>query len=88
MCSDLNRINSCAYFNITFCFGSIIARHKELCGMSQASVEYRALQLVSSLENYGVEWHWARDADGHKVVIGVGPAGLFICKQDFKPVNR
>uniref|UniRef100_A0A4W4GBM1 RING-type E3 ubiquitin transferase n=1 Tax=Electrophorus electricus TaxID=8005 RepID=A0A4W4GBM1_ELEEL len=32
---------------------SITERHKELRGISQASAEYRALQLVSSLENYG-----------------------------------
>lgn len=71
-----------------FCFGSIIARHRELRGTSQASAEYQALQLVSSLENYGVEWHWARDAEGQKVAIGVGREGLFICKQDFTPLNR
>lgn len=66
----------------------MIMRHKELRGTSQASAEYQALQLVSSLENYGVEWHWARDAEGHNVAIGVGPEGLLICKQDFTPVNR
>ncbi|KAM9488893.1 E3 ubiquitin-protein ligase MYLIP-B [Clarias gariepinus] len=72
----------------TITMNSIIMRHKELHDMSQASAEYQALQLVSSLENYGVEWHWARDSEGHKVGIGVGPEGLFICKQDFTPVNR
>ncbi|KAI4891209.1 hypothetical protein NFI96_033045 [Prochilodus magdalenae] len=67
---------------------NIIARHRELQGLSQASAEYQALQLVSSLENYGVEWHWARDTEGHKVAIGVGPEGLLICKEDFTPINR
>ncbi|XP_072536462.1 E3 ubiquitin-protein ligase MYLIP-B [Salminus brasiliensis] len=67
---------------------SIIARHKDLEGLSQASAEYQALQLVSSLENYGVEWHWARDTEGHRVAIGVGPEGLLICKEDFTPINR
>ncbi|KAK1794689.1 hypothetical protein P4O66_001403 [Electrophorus voltai] len=67
---------------------SITERHKELRGISQASAEYRALQLVSSLENYGVEWHWAWDTQGHMVTIGVGPEGLFICKEDFMPSER
>ncbi|KAL6489297.1 hypothetical protein MHYP_G00030380 [Metynnis hypsauchen] len=67
---------------------NIIARHKELQGLSQASSEYQALQLVASLEIYGVEWHWARDTEGHKVAIGVGPEGLLICKEDFAPINR
>ncbi|KAF7708119.1 E3 ubiquitin-protein ligase MYLIP-B [Silurus meridionalis] len=92
---DYNQ-NTAKYFYTQICgqesdprtMNSIIARHKELHGMGQASAEYQALQLVSTLENYGVEWHWARDAEGHKVGIGVGPKGLFICKQDFTPVNR
>ncbi|XP_066539336.1 E3 ubiquitin-protein ligase MYLIP-B [Hoplias malabaricus] len=67
---------------------SIIARHKELQSLSQASAEYQALQLLSSLENYGMEWHWARDTEGHKVAIGVGPEGLLICKEDFTTVNK
>ncbi|XP_064204254.1 E3 ubiquitin-protein ligase MYLIP-A [Anguilla rostrata] len=67
---------------------SIIAKHKELEGLSQASVEYQALQLVSSLEHYGVEWHWTRDAEGQRLAVGVGPEGIAICKQDFTLVNR
>ncbi|KAK3551423.1 hypothetical protein QTP70_017309 [Hemibagrus guttatus] len=92
---DYNQ-NTAKYFYTQICgqesdphtMNSIVARHKEIRGTSQASAEYQALQLVSSLENYGVEWHWARDAEGHDVGIGVGPEGLFICKQDFTPVNR
>lgn len=51
-------------------------------------MEYQALQLVSSLEHYGVEWHWARDANGQRLAIGVGPEGIAICKEDFSLVNR
>lgn len=69
-------------------FCSIISRHKALEGLSQGSVEYQALQLVSSLEHYGVEWHWARDANGQRLAIGVGPEGIAICKEDFSLVNR
>ncbi len=69
-------------------FGSIIAKHKALEGLSQASVEYQALQLVSSLEHYGVEWHWVRDAEGQRLAIGVGPDGIAICREDFSLVNR
>ncbi|XP_061113040.1 E3 ubiquitin-protein ligase MYLIP-B [Conger conger] len=67
---------------------SIIARHRALEGLSTASTEYQALQLVSSLEHYGVEWHWVRDGEGQKLAIGVGPEGISICKQDFSLINR
>ncbi|XP_054620221.1 E3 ubiquitin-protein ligase MYLIP-A isoform X2 [Dunckerocampus dactyliophorus] len=67
---------------------SIVSRHKALDGVSQGSVEYQALQLVSMLEHYGVEWHWARDANGQRLAIGVGPEGIAVCKEDFSLVNR
>lgn len=66
---------------------SIVSRHKRLEGLSQGSVEYQALQLVSSLEHYGVEWHWARDGAGQRLAIGVGPDGIAVCKEDFSLVN-
>ncbi|XP_036371469.1 E3 ubiquitin-protein ligase MYLIP-A [Megalops cyprinoides] len=72
----------------TATINSIVSKHKALEGLSQASVEYQALQLVSSLEHYGVEWHWARDAEGQRMAIGVGPEGITICKEDFSLVNR
>ncbi|KAG7458153.1 hypothetical protein MATL_G00235100 [Megalops atlanticus] len=72
----------------TATINSIILKHKALEGLSQASVEYQALQLVSSLEHYGVEWHWGRDAEGQRMAIGVGPEGIAICKEDFSLVNR
>ncbi|CDQ87607.1 unnamed protein product [Oncorhynchus mykiss] len=67
---------------------SIISKHKALEGQSLGSVEYQALQLVSSLEHYGVEWHWARDAEAQRLAIGVGPEGITVCKEDFSLVNR
>lgn len=67
---------------------SIIAKHKELEGLSQASAEYQVLQIVTTLENYGVEWHSVRDSEGQKLLIGVGPEGISICKDDFSPINR
>lgn len=67
---------------------SIISRHKTLAGLGQGSVEYQALQLVASLEHYGVEWHWARDANTQRLAIGVGPEGIAVCKEDFSLVNR
>lgn len=67
---------------------NIFLRHKSLEGVSQASAEYQALQLVSSLNYYGVEWHSARDPEGQELLIGVGPEGLFVCKTDFTPIER
>lgn len=67
---------------------SIVAKHKELEGISQASAEYQVLQIVSAMENYGIEWHAVRDSEGQKLLIGVGPEGISICKEDFSPINR
>lgn len=67
---------------------SIISRHKTLEGLGQGPVEYQALQLVAALEHYGVEWHWARDASGQRLAIGVGPEGIAVCKEDFSLANR
>ncbi|KAM4792050.1 E3 ubiquitin-protein ligase MYLIP isoform 2-T2 [Cyanocitta cristata] len=67
---------------------SIITKHKELEGLSQASAEYQVLQIVTTLENYGVEWHSVRDSEGQKLLIGVGPEGISIRKDDFSPINR
>lgn len=67
---------------------SVIVRHRALEGLGTASTEYQALQLLSSLEHYGVEWHWARDGEGQKLAVGVGPEGIAICKQDFSLINR
>uniref|UniRef100_A0A673TSD6 E3 ubiquitin-protein ligase MYLIP n=2 Tax=Suricata suricatta TaxID=37032 RepID=A0A673TSD6_SURSU len=67
---------------------SIVAKHKELEGTSQASAEYQVLQIVSAMENYGTEWHSVRDSEGQKLLIGVGPEGISICKDDFCPINR
>ncbi|XP_042628459.1 E3 ubiquitin-protein ligase MYLIP-B [Cyprinus carpio] len=67
---------------------NIFLRHKSLEGVSQASAEYQALQLVSSLNYYGVEWHSACDSEGQELLIGVGPEGLFVCKIDFTPIER
>lgn len=89
---ELNQLlNGCPFLPLSphpYPFCSIISRHKVLEGSSQGSVEYQALQLVSSLEHYGVEWHWVRDADGQRLAIGVGPEGIAICKEDFSLVNR
>ncbi|XP_064137049.1 E3 ubiquitin-protein ligase MYLIP isoform X3 [Loxodonta africana] len=67
---------------------SIIAKHKELEGTSQASAEYQVLQIVSAMENYGVEWHSVRNSEGQRLLIGVGPEGISICTDDFSPINR
>nr|XP_042716442.1 E3 ubiquitin-protein ligase MYLIP isoform X2 [Chrysemys picta bellii] len=78
----------CAKELTTATLDSITAKHKELEGLSQASAEYQVLQIVSTLENYGIEWHSVRDSEGQKLLIGVGPEGISICKDDFSPINR
>ncbi|XP_069469664.1 E3 ubiquitin-protein ligase MYLIP [Ambystoma mexicanum] len=66
----------------------ITAKHKGLEGLSQASAEYQVLQIVSTLDNYGVEWHSVRDNEGQKLIVGIGPEGVAVCKEDFSPINR
>ncbi|XP_076864513.1 E3 ubiquitin-protein ligase MYLIP-A [Brachyhypopomus gauderio] len=67
---------------------SIVAKHQALEGLSQGSVEYQALQLVSALEHYAVEWHWVRDGEAQRLAVGVGPDGITVCRDDFSLVNR
>ncbi|NP_001088162.1 myosin regulatory light chain interacting protein L homeolog [Xenopus laevis] len=78
----------CAKELDTAALESIIAKHKSLEGLSQASGEYQFLQIVSTLETYGVEWHSVRDAEGQKLMVGIGPEGISLCKEDFSPINR
>ncbi|KAM5322166.1 E3 ubiquitin-protein ligase MYLIP isoform 2-T2 [Glossophaga mutica] len=78
----------CAKELSTAALNSIVAKHKELEGTSQASSEYQVLQIVSAMENYGIEWHSVRDSEGQRLLIGVGPEGISICKDDFSPINR
>lgn len=90
---DYNQ-NTARYQNLctkeleTSALESIIEKHKGLEGLSQSSGEYQVLQIVSTLENYGVEWHYVRDAEAQKLIIGIGPEGVSICKEDFSPINR
>ncbi|XP_048849944.1 E3 ubiquitin-protein ligase MYLIP-A [Brienomyrus brachyistius] len=67
---------------------SIISKHKALAGLSPQVVQYQALQLVSALEHYGVEWHWTRDATGQKLAVGIGPEGISVCREDLTLINR
>lgn len=66
----------------------ITAKHKALEGVSQVSAEYQVLQIASTLENFGMEWHSVRDNEGQKLIIGIGPEGVSVCKEDFSPINR
>ncbi|XP_067913866.1 E3 ubiquitin-protein ligase MYLIP-like [Heterodontus francisci] len=72
----------------TTILSSIVAKHKGLEGMSQCTAEYRVLQIVCTLEHYGVEWHPVKDGDGQKMMIGVGPDGISVCKENLSLINR
>ncbi|XP_051872853.1 E3 ubiquitin-protein ligase MYLIP-A isoform X1 [Pristis pectinata] len=67
---------------------SIVAKHKGLEGMSRCTAEYQVLQIACTLEHYGVEWHPVKDEDGQKMVIGVGPNDISVCKEDLTLINR
>ncbi|XP_042187959.1 E3 ubiquitin-protein ligase MYLIP [Callorhinchus milii] len=72
----------------TTTLNSIVAKHKELEGSSQCTVEYQVLQIISALEHYGVEWHIVKDGDGQKMMVGIGPDGISVCKEDLSLINR
>ncbi|XP_067857795.1 E3 ubiquitin-protein ligase MYLIP-A isoform X2 [Heptranchias perlo] len=72
----------------TTTLSSIVAKHKGLEGMSQFTAEYQVLQITCTLEHYGVEWHPVKDGDGQKMMIGVGPDGISVCKENLTLINR
>lgn len=78
----------CANDLNTTILNSIVAKHKSLEGMSRCTAEYQVLQIACTLEHYGVEWHPVKDGDGQKMVIGVGPNDISVCKEDLTLINR
>ncbi|OWF53504.1 E3 ubiquitin-protein ligase MYLIP-like [Mizuhopecten yessoensis] len=51
--------------------------HGDLMRVTKAHAEYRLLQEASIIENYGTEYHEAKNLSGNSVSIGVGPEGIF-----------
>ncbi|XP_013410817.1 E3 ubiquitin-protein ligase MYLIP isoform X2 [Lingula anatina] len=54
-------------------------RHEQLAGMKTNNAEYRMLQFAETAENFGVEFHQAKDlSTGQDLNIGVGPGGIIL----------
>ncbi|XP_060066200.1 E3 ubiquitin-protein ligase MYLIP-like [Ylistrum balloti] len=52
--------------------------HESLMRVTKAQAEYRMLQEVSMIQNYGTEYHEAKNMSGNTVSVGVGPEGIFL----------
>lgn len=59
----------------------VIMEHCRLRGMPRESAEYKFLEEISALEDYGTEYHSCRSEDNKQLIIGVGIEALKITKQ-------
>lgn len=68
--------------------GNVAHSHMELHGVSSATAEYRMLQEASSVEDYGMEKHEAKNAERKLITVGVGPDGIFIYDNHMELAER
>ena len=63
-------------------------RHSELAGLVPESAKYRMIQLIGSLDSYGVEYHQVWNSTGQAFHMGVGPEGIRLYDMDWKTAKR
>lgn len=66
----------------------IATEHRTLAGMKRSSADYKMLQVVSELPQYGMVFHEAKNCDGQNIQIGVGPRGLEIFDENFVMMEK
>ena len=66
----------------------IANEHKKLAGMKCSTAEYKMLQVVSKLSQYGMVFHEAKNCEGLNIQIGVGPKGLEIFDENFVTIEK
>ena len=67
---------------------SIAEMHKSLVGTTRESAQYKFLQEASKLQNYGVEYHEAKDCGGETLTIGIGPDGVFRYNENMELIEK
>lgn len=67
---------------------SVVKSHAELHNLSSQNAQYRMLQEASSLEDYGMEKHEAKNEQRKLITVGVGPEGVFIYDLDMELEER
>jgi E3 ubiquitin-protein ligase MYLIP len=66
----------------------VATEHDKLRGANQSTAEYRFLKELADLENYGTEFHIARNSLGNHLNIGVSSEELRIYDAEFNFVER
>lgn len=62
---------------------AVICQHERHRGLTERSAKYRAIQVASSLEDYGMEYHQVVNMDtGASCRMGVGPSGITVTEED------
>lgn len=62
--------------------------HAKLRGLKPSKAEYHFLKELASLENYGTEFHTARNTEGNHLNIGVSSEELRIYDAESNFVER
>lgn len=62
--------------------------HAKLRGLKPSTAEYHFLKELASLENYGTEFHTARNTEGNHLNIGVSSEELRIYDAESNFVER
>ncbi|GAB1606786.1 E3 ubiquitin-protein ligase MYLIP-like [Argonauta hians] len=65
----------------------ISEQHGKISGLNRVQAEYKLLQEVAELSNYGMLFHEAKNCGGDNVHIGVGPQGITIFDDHFVQVD-
>ncbi len=63
-------------------------RHSDLTGIVTESAKYKMIQLISSLDSYGVEYHQVKNSSGQAFHMGVGPEGIRLYDMEWKTAKR
>lgn len=67
---------------------SVVNSHAELHNLSSQNAQYRMLQEASTLEDFGMEKHEAKNEQRKLITVGVGPDGVFIYDINMDLVER
>lgn len=67
---------------------SVAAEHGKLTGVKPTTAEYQFLKELAQLENYGTEFHTAKNAVGNHLNIGVSSEELRIYDSEFNFIER
>lgn len=66
----------------------VIMEHCRFRGMPKESAEYRFIEEISKLKDYGTEYHSCRSEENKQLSIGVGIEALKITKQQENSAER